>query len=106
MRKTFTVLLLLCAAFAGAAAQGFEADSLGIETEAPPINDYMLIGVNYGVSFATMYYMPARHNRAFVISPNYVSEHEKMFTERGVKTKFLIAVKGPLETPPDLTKRK
>ncbi|MBO4886165.1 MAG: tRNA (guanosine(46)-N7)-methyltransferase TrmB [Clostridia bacterium] len=39
-------------------------------------------------------------------SPNYVSEHEKMFTEQGVKTKFLIAVKGTLETPPDLTKRK
>jgi len=39
-------------------------------------------------------------------SPNYVSEHEKMFTERGVATKFLIAVKGALQTPPDLTKRK
>ena len=39
-------------------------------------------------------------------SPNYVSEHEKMFTAEGKKTKFLIAVKDTLETPPDLTRRK
>ena len=39
-------------------------------------------------------------------SPNYVSEHEMMFTAQGVKTKFLIAAKGALENPPDLTKRK
>ena len=65
MRKTITVLLLLCATLWGAGAQGFEADSLAVTTEAPPINDYTLIGVNYGVSFATMYYSPARHNRAF-----------------------------------------
>ena len=39
-------------------------------------------------------------------SPNYVSEHEKKFTEQGINTKFLIAVKGELETPPDLSRRK
>ena len=37
--------------------------------------------------------------------PNYVSEHERMFTEQGIPTKALIAVKGPLDTIPDLLKR-
>ena len=39
-------------------------------------------------------------------SPNYESEHEKMFTAQGIRTKFLIAAKGPLETPPDLSQWK
>ncbi len=94
MRKTFTVFLLLCAAFLGAGAQGFEADSLAIETEAPQINDYMLIGVNYGVSFATMYYAPARHNRAFVISPNYVSVTFTKFSKMFDKLPYFALVVG------------
>ena len=39
-------------------------------------------------------------------SPNYVSEHEAMFTSQGVKTKFLIAVKGPLAEKPDVLMRR
>lgn len=33
--------------------------------------------------------------------PNYVSEHEKMFTSKGVPIKALIAVKGSLPAPSD-----
>lgn len=39
-------------------------------------------------------------------TPNYVSEHERMFTAKGIKTKMLVAVKGPLDNPPDLRRRK
>ena len=39
-------------------------------------------------------------------SPNYVSEHEALFTAQGVKTKFLIARKGPLAEKPDVLKRR
>ncbi len=39
-------------------------------------------------------------------APNYVSEHEAMFTAQGVKTKFLIAAKGPLAEKPDVLGRK
>ena len=83
MKKLFTVLLLLLCAAWGAGAQGFEADSLGAVKQAPLINDYTLIGVNYGLSFTNMYYSPARHNRRFVPHPNYVSvtftKFSKMF---------------------------
>ena len=76
------LLSLLCAA--GARAQEVEwADTLETETARPPINDYVLIGVNYGVSFSNMYYAPSRHNRAWQFSPNYVSvtftKFSKMF---------------------------
>jgi len=39
-------------------------------------------------------------------SPNYVSEHERMFSEQGIKTKFLIAAKRSLAAAPDLLKRR
>ena len=76
------LLSLLCAA--GARAQEVEwADTLETEPARPPINDYVLIGVNYGVSFSNMYYAPSRHNRAWQFSPNYVSvtftKFSKMF---------------------------
>jgi len=32
--------------------------------------------------------------------PNYVSEHEMLYTGRGIPIKFLIAVKGELEQAP------
>lgn len=38
-------------------------------------------------------------------SPNYVSEHEALFSRQGVPIKMLIAVKGPLEKAPDLRLR-
>ena len=94
MRKTFTVFLLLCAALWGAGARGFEADSLEVTTQAPLINDYTLIGVNYGVSFSNMYYSPARHNRAFVISPSYVSVTFTKFSKMFDKLPYFALVIG------------
>lgn len=52
---------------------GLQLDSLSIDVSSRPINDYTLIGVNYGVTFANMYFSPSKHNRAFVTTPNYVS---------------------------------
>lgn len=42
------------------------------------INDYMLVGVNYGMSFCNTYFNPGKNDKAFVMSPNYVSV---MFTK-------------------------
>lgn len=54
-----------------------------LDTFAQTINDYSMIGVNYGVTFSNMYYNPSKHNRAYVINPNYVSitytKYSKMF---------------------------
>lgn len=47
------------------------------------INDYSMIGVNYGVTFSNMYFSPTMHERAYVMAPNYLSiqytKHCKMF---------------------------
>lgn len=47
------------------------------------INDYSMIGINYGVTFGNFMFNPSRHNRAFVMCPNYISvmytHYEKMF---------------------------
>ena len=53
----------------------------------------------------TLQYL-TRDLHASGFSPNYVSEHEALFTAQGVKTKFLIAAKGPLDEKPDVLKRK
>lgn len=37
------------------------------------INDYSLIGVNYGVTFSNTAFSPRKHERAFVVKPNYIS---------------------------------
>lgn len=42
------------------------------------INDYMLIGVNYGVSFNNMTFNPAKAGKVALFNPNYVSV---MFTK-------------------------
>jgi len=79
-----TTLTLLCGLFllAGlslraqdttATESGLQLDSLSLDVPSRPINDYTLIGVNYGVTFANMYFSPSKHNRAFVVTPNYVS---------------------------------
>ena len=78
-------MLTLLAAPGVRAQHSSEADSLLLETPAKKalINDYVMIGVNYGVSFTNMYYSPARHNRAWQAMPNYVSvtftKYSKMF---------------------------
>ncbi|NLZ19318.1 MAG: hypothetical protein GXY24_03495 [Bacteroidales bacterium] len=94
MKRFCTVLLLLCAFILGAGAQGFEADSLETAPEPSLINDYILIGVNYGVSFANMYYSPARNNRAFVTSPNYVSVTFTKFSKMFDKLPYFALVIG------------
>lgn len=37
------------------------------------INDYSLIGVNYGVTFCNMYFNPAKNGNRFAFRPNYIS---------------------------------
>ena len=87
MRRFLTLLLLTVLSAAGARAQEvtYNVDSLVAE---PPgkkalINDYVMIGVNYGVSFSNMYYSPSKPNRAWQVMPNYVSvtftKYSKMF---------------------------
>lgn len=36
------------------------------------INNYSLLGVNYGVTFSNTYFNPSKHNRAYVINANYI----------------------------------
>ncbi len=47
------------------------------------INDYSMLGVNYGVSFSNMYFSPSKYNLSPVFSTDYVSitytKHSKMF---------------------------
>lgn len=68
MRKAFTALALIL---------------LSLSAKAQLINDYSLIGMSYGVTFSNMFYNPSKHNRAYVINPNYVSvsytKYSKMF---------------------------
>ena len=64
--KRFFLLLVLLAWLPGAfsaRAQEVQFDSTSIAPKERPINDYIRVGVNYGVTFSNMYYSPARHNR-------------------------------------------
>ena len=51
--------------------------------KAISINDYHMIGVNYGVTFSTVYFNPAKMGAGFRFQPTYFSimytHHEKMF---------------------------
>lgn len=88
MKRTISIL---AAAFASIqllqAQQSLVPDSTFVTGAEPAkqelINDYSMIGVNYGVTFSNMYYSPSRHNRAYVFSPNYISimytKYSKMF---------------------------
>ena len=88
MRRILTLFLLLSVlAAVGARAQEvtFDVDSLVAEKPGKKalINDYVMIGINYGVSFSNMYYNPSKHNRAWQFMPNYISvtftKYSKMF---------------------------
>ena len=96
MKRPITALLLLLTlACLGARAQGFEADSLWTPDPEPAlINDYTLIGVNYGVSFCNMYYSPARHNRAWQLNPNYISVTFTKFSKMFDKMPYFALVIG------------
>lgn len=37
------------------------------------INNYSLLGVNYGVTFSNTYFSPSKHNRGYVVNPNFIS---------------------------------
>ena len=79
----FLVLLVWLPGAFGARAQEVQFDTVSIAPKERPINDYIMVGVNYGVSFSNMYYSPAKHNRAWQFAPNYISvmftKHSKMF---------------------------
>ena len=84
MRKILTLLATLVLAAFAAGAQEVQFDSVAFSSSKKEhINDYIMVGVNYGVSFCNMYYSPSRHNRAWQVNPNYMSvmftKHSKMF---------------------------
>lgn len=87
MRRLLTILtLLLLAPLASKAQDSTDialADSLFADSGPRLINDYSMIGVNYGVSFSNTYFIPRKHNQVYVTAPNYVSvtytKHCKMF---------------------------
>lgn len=56
------------------------------------------IGYFHESGFSIRYETRDLHASGF--EPNYISEHERLFTAQGIPTKFLIAVKGPLDNPP------
>lgn len=90
MKKTIvlTVLLLVCQMLVASGRDSLSVrrkalkDTLELSSEfldtvtirsSKTINDYSLIGVNYGVTFSTTSFNPRKHERGFVIKPNYVS---------------------------------
>ena len=88
MRRLLLTILLMTA-FVSAKAQ---IDSLMYTPEyldtvnvrsAKAINDYSMIGVNYGVTFSTVYFNPTKMGTTFRFQPTYFSlmytHHEKMF---------------------------
>ena len=48
--------------------------------KASEINDYTMIGANYGVTFSNTQFNPSKHNRIWVYTPNYASV---MYTRYG-----------------------
>ena len=88
MKKLFFILL---SAFFALPLSG-QTDTLEYSPEyldtvsvrkAKAINDYSMIGVNYGVMFSTVYFNPTKMGAAFRFQPSYFSimytHHEKMF---------------------------
>ncbi|MGM9761747.1 MAG: hypothetical protein ACI3Y1_04560 [Candidatus Cryptobacteroides sp.] len=79
-------LLIIAAILTGSISAFAQSDSLALyESKAKKklINDYSLIGVNYGVTFSNFYFMPSKYNMKPVFAPNYISitytKHSKMF---------------------------
>ena len=58
-------------------------DTVARNTKSEAINDYSLIGVNYGVTYSTVYFNPTKMGAAFRFNPHYFSimytHYEKMF---------------------------
>ena len=91
MKKFFLAALTLCSCVL-LRAQTELSDTLLYTPEyldtvnvkrATTINDYSMIGVNYGVTFSTVYFNPTKMGVGFRFQPTYFSlmytHHEKMF---------------------------
>lgn len=85
-------ILLIFSLLLGCAAVRAQEDSLMFTPEyldtvniktATSINDYSMIGVNYGVTFSTVYFNPTKMGAAMRFEPSYFSvmytHYEKMF---------------------------
>ena len=93
MKKLLLILLLLVPWMADAAIS--RPDTLDIDSlpneyldtvkvySKRLINDYSMIGVNYGVGLCSMSFNPSKHNRQNQICPNHISvmytHYEKLF---------------------------
>ncbi len=58
-------------------------DSLDFSPRNLPLNDYSILGVNYGVTFSTIYFNPAKMGVGLIFNPSYFSvkfaHYQKMF---------------------------
>lgn len=91
MKRLIAILLVAAAATVQLRAQSdtleFSAeylDTLDVKSlTRKAINDYSLLGVNYGVTFSTIYFNPYKMGTDFIFNPTYFSimytHHEKMF---------------------------
>lgn len=85
-------VLIICALLVSCGILRAQTDSLIYTPEyldtvnvkrATSINDYHMIGVNYGVTFSTVFFNPTKMGTTFRFQPTYFSlmytHHEKMF---------------------------
>ena len=88
--KKLILILLMSLCFTLLQAQndsiiytGEYLDTVVLNSKAETINDYSLIGVNYGVTYSTVYFNPSKMGAAFRFNPNYFSimytHYEKLF---------------------------
>ena len=81
------IFLLLCASFLNAQTDSLVFTDEYLDTvvlrRSETINDYSMIGVNYGVTFSTIYFNPTKMGTDFRFHPTYFSimytHYEKMF---------------------------
>ena len=98
MKRTFSILflVLLCTldALAGrpgkSVADTLELSDAFLDTvtvyKQSSINDYTLIGGNYGYTLSNTDFNPAKHNRKWVGTPNYASA---MYTRYGKMFQYM-----------------
>ena len=89
MKKIIIALLLLCPFTSGA-----QSDSTALPRKLRPINDYSLIGVNYGVTFAGTWFSPTKHNGQYVFETNYVSVTYTKFSKLFDRMPYFALVLG------------
>lgn len=95
MRRLILILALVCAAGSLYAQEAADPerqieytdgylDSLDVDAlTRQAINDYSMIGVNYGVTFSGIFFNPIKMGQDIIFNPTYFSvmytHHEKMF---------------------------